>query len=694
MGQTCSYNGSKAGILSSHERLPIPGGPASPRPSSLPEILVNRGNSSQRLREPPVPLHIDNFAIRWAGQDSGPVAAAARITAEGWKQFYSLGPALGDGVSAMVFEAEAVGKAKKDPTTQPWAQSVLCGGFATTFVGGCTVAPLSCSGERIRRVAIKRFHRTGSQTFQKELSALLRVGVHPHLLRLLESFENIDGEDVLVLEYCDGLTVYDLYAREHRKGGLVESLICLLMRQLLQALEHLSSYGVDHQDVKPENMMLFDVSYSPAHAELKLGDFGWAKISSPTSTAPKTPMKGAGSLWYAPPELNPPTEKTARLQTVVSDGLRPIGRSDMWSAGVVTYLLLVGHNPFNEALKLRDPTAVETQVLKLVALGQFNARSEKWARLRSEARDLVTVLLQVDPIRRPSASDALQHPWIANFATKQQEVPKYVPEPVSWQDADRYSSWNRLDGLQHLGWLAVARAVSETEIERQVVTAALNSATAARAGGHPSVSYLDCLSRELGTLPVGHWLLDRSTWNEVVRLAFRYLDCDADGLLSPRDLASHAGTAERDGGDAMRPANDVLVAAKVWVSKWQEQGSSSQVFGHGELSSSMRGSGVRQNTEGISITAFRVALSSSAESDLLPDTGYGEHGDFYIDTPRSVVDDVHNGSADRGCLQGMRSLPGKDNLCLDFRALESKVHYRNSAEKEEVFAWTDLMPTT
>jgi serine/threonine protein kinase len=168
---------------------------------------------------------------------------------------------------------------------------------------------------------------------------------------LLQSFEGLGGEDALVLEYCNGSTVYELYAREHPNGGLSERLIARLVRQLLLALEHLCSCGVEHQDVKPENMMLYDVSLPANTAELKLGDFGWAAIIHPNSGANKPPPTGAGSLWYAPPELNPPVAGIPRAEDPAI-ATPSVGRCDMWSVGVVTYLLTVGHNPFNAALRL------------------------------------------------------------------------------------------------------------------------------------------------------------------------------------------------------------------------------------------------------------------------------------------------------------------------------------------------------
>jgi serine/threonine protein kinase len=328
MGQTCNVGG--------HPSL---SGSLFGRPKNF--GFGDTGGSSEFIAPPaasyaiqrktddaPVPIFTEKFNIAVSVQELDSNAIRG-----GWRSMYALGPMLGDGVSAKVYEAEAL-----SPSSH-----VAIEGLGAVVWGNCGGKP-PCLTERGRRVAIKRFHRPGSRTFKKELHALLRVGVHPHILRLLESYEGCDGEDVLVLEYCDGSTVYDLYAREHPNGGLSERMIARLVRQLLLALEHLAGCGIEHQDVKPENMMLHDVSLANNTAELKLGDFGWAMVVPTTSGGPiyKPPATGAGSLWYAPPELNPPVKGIPHDTTpVLDDAGNPVrGRSDMWSVGVG--ILVVG----------------------------------------------------------------------------------------------------------------------------------------------------------------------------------------------------------------------------------------------------------------------------------------------------------------------------------------------------------------
>lgn len=569
-----------------------------------------------------MPFHVNAFQVAVSAARSP--NASERLHAEsgvgpraaGWRDHYALGPMLGDGVSAKVYEGEALASIPKE-TSDGWGW------------GDCSIARNPCTVERGRKVAIKRFHRAGSRTFKKELSALQRVGIYPHILRLLESYEGCGGEDVLVLEYCNGSTVYDLYAREHPHGGLAERMVARLVRQLLLALEHLTSCGVEHQDVKPENMMLFDVSVANGQADLKLGDFGWAAVVPPPGTpgpALKPPSSGAGSLWYAPPELNPPITGVMDLNGVHDPYAEPArGRADMWSVGVVTYLLLVGHNPFNAALKLPGPQ-VEPEVMRLAALGNYNRKSDRWQRLHSEAREFISTLLRVKASARPSAPEALQHAFLARRTAKA-ELSVFFHGPVSnW--SDREAAWCGLDGMQRLAWLAVARAVAEPELDRQVVCTALECVQAIATGNDrqapqaqsPREAYLWQLARELGTAPITQWLQDRPAWAEVLRLAFCYLDLDGDGLLGPQDIAEHARSPPSAPGQsaAMQEASTrhAWNLATRWVSRWQDP-DVEPVY-------------TRQGHQALSFSGFRSALLASDCNDLMGDAFDTPHtGDLH-----------------------------------------------------------------
>jgi len=474
----------------------------------------------------------------------------------GWRSFYAQGRELGRGVSAAVFESEAraVETSGKHGCGLPLA-AAICGGNAS----------LPCLPSTRRRVAIKRFKKLNSKSFQTEKAALVRVGVHPNVVRLLESYEDSNGEGVLILEYCDGLTVFEAHMEARKRGeNLSELLVARLLRQILLALEHIDACGVEHQDVKPENLLLHTVSFAEQQAEVKLADFGWAQMTTPTKAGrpltdrafpAEAPADGAGSLWYAPPELNPPVELEPGGLT--SRGHRSPGKADMWSMGVVAYVLLVGHNPFGVALGQTDRAAVESQVLRLVAQGRFDTESAQWRALAPDARDFIMALLRVAANTRLTAKDALQHPFLRRCLARCTEAHRWEQE-LKFRCED---GWSLLDGFQHLSWLAVARAVAEPELSREVIQAAVYSS---RRGALGSQAYLWSLARELSIAPPGCWLKCRAAWPEVLRLAFSYLDVDGDGSLCVQDLASHLALGSEDPTDRM----NAYVAATTWVRSW------------------------------------------------------------------------------------------------------------------------------
>jgi len=592
-------------------------------------------------QEPPLPTRITTFAVlrRRRGKMPPQPAGVLEVPASGhstapsvaakstdnWRRWYNATHELGRGVSAQVFEAEAViGTSGLDSSAERRefgnAAAAPCGGSLPWIIcsrGVATTMSSACMPERRRQVAIKRFRKVRSRSFQTELAALLRVGVHPHIVRLIESYEDCASEDVFILEYCEGSTVFEAHQRARKAGKLLpELLVARIIRQLLLALEHIFACGIDHQDVKPENMLLYRLSLPDQRVELKLGDFGWA---SPHATiegpAESLPADGAGSLWYAPPELNPPIEASGLKAAVPAERLP--GRSDMWSVGVVLYLLLTGHNPFHKALIQTTTKSLETEVVRLAAFGEFDDGSPCWVKLPEDAREFIGAMMRVRAADRLPVQEALRHPYLLRRLRGCAEVAPI--EPV-WRWSDRDNNWARLDGFQRLSWVAVARAATEPEIYREVVVSATRAmrAHAANRGslaGAPEMAYLWQLARELSSVRVGRWLQDRAAWAEVMRLAFRYLDVDCDGVLSPQDLVCHLVSSAMDGNVYA----DAWSAATVWVARWGQE----------DDMATAAGSGDRYQCAGLGPSGFRAALlASPPESGLRPSFGEDlEHED-------------------------------------------------------------------
>lgn len=154
------------------------------------------------------------------------------------------------------------------------------------------------------------------------------------------------------------------------------------MRQILEGLQYMHGQAVVHLDLKPENI----VCVSPGSHWLKIIDFGLAR-----KLAPDTPVK----VLHGTPEFMAPE--------VVS--FEPVGfATDMWSVGVICYILLSGESPF------QGDNDMET--LSNITAAQWEFEEEIFSDISQQAKDFISQLLQKDPRCRLSSPGALQHPWL------------------------------------------------------------------------------------------------------------------------------------------------------------------------------------------------------------------------------------------------------------------------------------------
>lgn len=386
--------------------------------------------------------------------------------------------------------------------------------------------------------------------FKNELKALVAAGVHPHIVRLLESFEGGSQEDVMVLEYCSGGDIYELYASSNG-CCMLEAFVSQIMRQVVLALQHLVACGIEHRDVKPENLLLYGVSDATQNEQvplIKLADFGWAAIVENGGPPPSIPPEGVGSLWYAPPELNPPV----RGAEIVIDELQG-GKSDMWSVGIITYLLLTGHSPFHLALGVADTSKREEEVMRLAAHGQLNMTTKAWnTELSQFAKDFILALIKPDPAKRLGPSDALQHAFIAASSAQFPECGGF--RFCSLGIEDPLLRWNALDSFQRLCWLAIARAFTEPEL---VELSSVKDFV--RHDGGTCTGYVERLAAQLVCVASSSIVLtSQASWSDVLYLAFLYLDVDCDGFLGADDLSVHLPGAYR-----------IREISQACISKWR-----------------------------------------------------------------------------------------------------------------------------
>jgi calcium-dependent protein kinase len=241
--------------------------------------------------------------------------------------------------------------------------------------------------ERILKAVNKRSLKTAAQTEQllKRVN-LLKSLDHPNIIRVFEYFED-DKNYYFVAEYCSG---GDLFTKITQQGYVSEATAAEYMRQILSVLTYLHSKGVIHRDLKPEHFLLDSSSET---ASLKLFDITTIALLEPGRTL----TEPYGTAYYMAPEI-------------LAEHPRYDFKADVWSAGVMLYILLSGIPPFNGS--------TETVIKRKVKAGRFTFHSPEFDVVSLEGKDLITSMLTVAPAERPSAVEALRHPWILLFANK------------------------------------------------------------------------------------------------------------------------------------------------------------------------------------------------------------------------------------------------------------------------------------
>ena len=274
--------------------------------------------------------------------------------------------------------------------------------------------PLHPSPDRPSAFACKIMPKKGGALldegkFQEEV-AVLRAIDHPNILRLYEVYETTDTI-YLITQLCEGGELFD---RIIQRGVFSEGEAAVLIAQLLDALTYLHSRGIVHRDVKPENVLIERsdphhlhtpqpsiLSPTPLYDHLFLADFGMA---TNTLTKPRALRASSqlGSVGYMAPE--------------VFSGLPYTEACDVWSVGVILYILLAGIPPFIEdpvgREGLGDPFWLYVNQMTEQPSLPLSLEGKRWEGRSEEVKALLKGMLEVDPSCRLRAADAMEMGWV------------------------------------------------------------------------------------------------------------------------------------------------------------------------------------------------------------------------------------------------------------------------------------------
>ncbi|KAL1196366.1 Calcium-dependent protein kinase 22 [Cardamine amara subsp. amara] len=248
-----------------------------------------------------------------------------------------------------------------------------------------------------------------------EIQIMDHVSGHPNIVQIKGAYE--DKKFIhIVMELCSGGELFDKvvnnpYSEKDAAG---------IFRSIVNAVQICHSLDVIHRDLKPENFLF---SSKDDNATLKAIDFGCSVYIKEGETFEKC----VGSDYYIAPEV---------LE-------RSYGKEiDIWSAGVILYILLSGAVPFKTHDDIRQ--------------GKLDFGSQPWPCISSSAKDLIKKMLTINPKKRITAAEVLEHPWIKS------EAPD---KPIDNVVISRLKQFRAMNKFKKLALKVIAEGLSEEEIK-------------------------------------------------------------------------------------------------------------------------------------------------------------------------------------------------------------------------------------
>lgn len=219
---------------------------------------------------------------------------------------------------------------------------------------------------------------------------------HPNIVQLEEVYED-KTHVYLIMELVTGGELFD---RIVEKGNYTERDASLLIKQILEAVGFMHDKGVVHRDLKPENLLFC----SPAEdAKIMISDFGLSKTEESGAMA-----TACGTPGYVAPEVL---------------AQQPYGKEvDIWSIGVITYILLCGYPPFYDEN--------DSELFRQILRAEYEFDSPYWDEISDSAKQFIRLLMCKDPKKRLTCQEALRHPWICGNTAKTTDIYASVSEKM------------------------------------------------------------------------------------------------------------------------------------------------------------------------------------------------------------------------------------------------------------------------
>ena len=244
--------------------------------------------------------------------------------------------------------------------------------------------------DSIRAMKIINKSSTCSEKDEREILNeinILRTLDHPNILKIFEFYSNKESY-FLVTELC---SEGELFQEIIDKGPFSENCSAYIMFQILSAINYCHNMKIIHRDLKPENILIADRD-KHNFPTIKICDFGTSKMFEKGAIQ----YRVVGSSYYIAPEV---------LKKKYDE------KCDLWSCGVILYILLSGRPPFGGEN--------DKQILESVALGKYDLQMAPFNKVSKSCIDLIKKLLAMDQQKRISAQEALAHKWFKDNKSKE-----------------------------------------------------------------------------------------------------------------------------------------------------------------------------------------------------------------------------------------------------------------------------------
>ncbi|CAK7325160.1 unnamed protein product [Dovyalis caffra] len=402
------------------------------------------------------------------------------------KEFYSLGKKLGQGQ------------------------------FGTTFlcVEKATKKEFACKSIAKRKLLTD----DDVEDVRREIQIMHHLAGHPNVISIKGAYEDAVAVHV-VMELCAGGELFD---RIIQRGHYTERKAAELTRTIVGVVEACHSLSVMHRDLKPENFLFVN---QKEDSLLKAIDFGLSIFFKPGERFSDV----VGSPYYVAPE-------------VLKKRYGP--EADVWSAGVIIYILLSGVPPFW--------AETEQGIFEQVLHGDLDFSSDPWPSISESAKDLVRRMLVRDPKRRLTAHEVLCHPWV-------QEDGVAPDKPLDSAVLSRLKQFSAMNKLKKMALRVIAESLSEEEIaglkemfkmidsdSSGQITFEELKAGLKRVGANLKESEIYDLMQAAdvdnsGTIDYGEFIAATLHLNKIERedhlfAAFTYFDKDGSGYITPDEL--------------------------------------------------------------------------------------------------------------------------------------------------------------